>query len=158
MTIPVSTVPAAETYITSAISTAIAGDSLSTSILVCTGEPGMDLPNDVIAVGYPETRRAVDPRFFVGSGGSGWLYETYEVDITISTWQGGGSSQSATVSARAWTLASYVETAVRTDPSLGGAVIVSYPMDTVGGDPQWTEEPIGLGATITMTVHCEARI
>ena len=154
----VSTVPAAETYITSAISTAAASDSLYNEILICKGEPGMDLPNDVIAVGYPETRRTVEPRFFIGSGGTGWLYETYEVDITISTWQGGGASQAATVSQRAWTLAGYVESAVRTDPSLGGAVLISYPMDTNGGDPQWTEDPIGLGATITLTVRCEARI
>ena len=160
MTIPVSTVPLALAYLNTAITTAYAADANASQILLTFIDPGAgpDLPNDIISIG--EVVRTVEPMAMVGSGGQFWLDEKYEIECMISSWTGSGPEDGLNtvvlaMSARAWQLLSYVETAVRTDPSLGGLVTVAYPMAATAPVTGWTENPIGLAAEITFRIHVE---
>lgn len=156
-TIPLSTVPAVSTYLLGAIQAQVATDPLAASMLVKLGEAGVDLPNDIITIG--EVRRRLTPRTFIGSGGLDWELETYDIEVFISTWTGSGDSDDTSVVSiqlndRLWQLIGYVETAVRTDPSLGELVTVAYPASTTATGPTWPETG-GLIAQAEMTVHAE---
>src|ERR1035438_7723069 len=148
MTIPASTVPAA----IEAIKAATAAQMTDPSILLTVGDPGMDLPDNVIAIG--EVRRTVEPATFIGNGGLFWLEEKYDIDVVCSAWS--GSDNRTTITDMAWTLVNYVETAVRTDPSLGGIVNVAYPVGTHTLSATWTEDPDGMTIEIEMAIHVEA--
>lgn len=145
---PASTVPQA----IEAIKTATAAQMTDPSILLTVGDPGMDLPDNVIAIG--EVRRTVAPATFIGSGGLFWLEETYDIDVVCSAWS--GSANADTLTATAWTLVNYVEAGVRTDPSLGGVVNIAYPAGANTPSAVWTEDPVGLKVEIVLPVHCEA--
>lgn len=156
--IPVSTVPSALAYLNTEIAAAYADDPLASQILVTFIDPGdgPDVPNDIIALG--EVVRTVEPVSLVGSGGQGWLNEEYEIECTVSSWTGSGPEQGdntipLAMIARAWQLVAYVETAIRTDPSLGDLVNVAYPMAATAPVVGWTEKPVGLAAEITFRIH-----
>jgi len=149
MAIPASTVPAAVTYIHSHITTAI-NDA---AVLVSYGPPGTNQPDDMIVVG--NVNREVGPIQMVGSGQAGWLDEIYTIDVIASVFRGGDNGQ--TVMERAAALADVVVAVVRTDPSLGGAVIVAYPT-TVDYEQNWDDQHKGRVVDATVTIRCRARI
>ena len=138
MTIPVSTVPAAVAALTTLITTQVATDTQP--ILVCQGEIGMDAPNDIIQIAT-NVRRTVRPEAFIGSYQSGSLQEDYTITCLASSWS--GDPDPVAITTRAYTLAAYIETAVRTDPTLGSTVIEAHPSGTDGGQATWTPDPVG---------------
>ncbi len=152
MSIPISTVPAAMKYLVAEIETQVNDDS----VLISYGPPGTNQPNDIIAVMGFEARE-VQPHSFVGGGGQHWLYETYEILIVVSVFRGGPTVNESCFE-RAMTLLSAVETAVRTDPSLGGAVLESNPSHVDKSDAFYDSEHKGFVVELPLLVHCEAEI
>lgn len=159
MNIPVSTVPAAIAYLAAAIKEQCKADSLP--IMLTVGEPGMDMPPDVIQIG--EVHRNPEPYAMVGSGGQFSLEEKYDVALLTSTWTGDSqdgwdTSVQVGLTERAWQLAAYVENAVRLDPCLGGLVVLAYPSVGVSVGPEVSEDPIGLKCEVALSVHVEATL
>ena len=145
--IPVSTVPAAVASLTTLINTQVATDSLP--ILVCQGDVPMDVPNDIIQIAT-NVRRSVKPEAFIGSYQLGSLQEDYTVSCLCSSWS--GDPDPVAITARAYQLAGYIETAVRTDPTLGTNVIEAHPAGTDGGNATWTDSPVGRLCELTVDV------
>lgn len=166
MAIPVSTAPAARSFLLTAIQNVVsAGDNPTDNpALVRLGEVGPYKPNDIIVIG--NVRRDVATQNFVGSGGQYWLRETYEIDVEINTWLASGDTDGAdsttalAVDARGWQLLGYVETAVRNDPSLGGLVEIARPLTTTATGPIWTLPPsdVGLMLGLTLPIRCEVTL
>lgn len=123
MAIPVSTVPAVKGWLYDQLSSLLGAQNL----LVSYGEPSVRIPDDVVIVG--DVHRTAKPEQIVGSGGAGWLWETYTVEVDIDCYAGGADQQQ--VDQRAWQLVGQVEQTVRGDPTLGGQVIVAYPKQAV---------------------------
>lgn len=150
MSIPVSTFPTAIAAIISQTQTQVNTDSLASQIVVTWGEPGMDLPNDIIMIGVDHTRK-VNPEVLIGSYQTGSLKEAYTIDCLASSWS--GDADPVALGNRAWVLAGYIETAVRTDPSLGTSVLEAHPSGTKGQGPTWTIDPIGRLCQVTVTIE-----
>ena len=146
MTIPVSTVPAAIAALTALITTQTASDP---TILVCLGEVGMDVPNDIIQVAT-DVRRTVIPEAFLGGYQAGSLQESYVITCLVSSWS--GDPDPVAITNRAYTLAGFVETAVRADPSLGSTIIEAHPSGTTGGNATWSESPVGRLCELSVTI------
>jgi hypothetical protein len=152
-------VPAVSQYLVTAITNATMGDPLP--ILVKLGDPGVNVPNDVVIIG--EVRRTVDQLAYVGSGAQFFLQEQYDITISTTSWSGTGDSDdtntvSVVLSNRAWQLVAYLETAIRTDPSLGGLVLVAFPRESASAGPVWTTNPVGLQAQVDVVIHVEATL
>lgn len=141
MTIPVSTVPAAIAALTSQIQTQVNTDASASAILVATGEEGTDSPDDLIIVAT-NVNRGVTHENFMGGLQLGALEEKYTVDVLCTSWT--GDPDAIVNMDRAWTLVSYVETAVRTDPTLGGTVPISRPAGSKGGQSFWSKGTNGV--------------
>ena len=158
VTIPVSTVPAVIEYLLTQIEVAANQDPGSGDFLVCLGEPSVDFPSAIIEVAK-DVRRTVVPQTFIGSGGQDWLNESYDIDILVSVAMETVDVQTdpLTLTQRAWQLLSYVETAVRTDPSFGGLDLIAYPRTAVQEGPSWTGGTSGAGllTVVTLTIHIE---
>lgn len=150
MTIPASTVPAATLYLHTQLTTQIN----DTAVLVQYGPPGPNQPDDIVAIGLDIDQESV-PYQMVGSGQAGWLDETYTVDITISVFRGGDDPRAA--HERAWTLKNAVDQVVRGDPTLGGAVLVSWPSG-VSSRQDLEEQHKGRTVMLVQRVTCRARI
>ena len=146
MSIPVSTVPAAIAALTTLVTTQTAADP---TILVCQGEVGMDTPNDIIQIAT-DVRRTVVPEAFLGSYQAGALQETYTITCLVSAWS--GDPDAVAITSRAYVLAGYIETAVRTDPSLGSTILEAHPGGTSGGNATWTESPVGRLCELSVTI------
>ena len=82
MTTTVSTVPAAIAALTSLITAQVATDSLP--ILVCQGEPPMDMPSDIIQIAT-DVMRTVVPQVFLGGYAQGSLEERYTITCLPGT-------------------------------------------------------------------------
>jgi hypothetical protein len=149
VTIPASTVPASVLFLWNGITTAI-NDA---AVLVSYGPPGPSQPDDIVMVGNID--RVVRPFQMVGSGQAGWLDEEYGVEVVVSVYRGGDDARTAFE--RAASLADTVVSVVRTDPSLGGAVIVAHP-GQVTYDQAFDVEHKGRLVTVTVDVRCRARI
>lgn len=153
MTIPVSTVPTAIAALTSQIQTVVnSGEGTNApSVGLFTGDEdgGMYRPNDRIIVAT-NVRRTVKPQVLMGSYQQGSLNETYTIDVLVSSYT--GDNDPVTNMNRAWVLVGYVETAVRTDPTLGTDVLESHPGGTQGGQSYFTEDPIGRQTDIIVSV------
>jgi hypothetical protein len=152
MTIPVSTIPAALAGLQALVAAQVATDASAAQVVVCVGEPGMDLPNDIIQLGT-DVRRTVKPETFIGSFAAQALDEQYDIECKVSSWS--GDPDPVAVINRAYQLAGYIETAVRTDPTLGGVVLEAYPSGTGGGNAEWSGDPVGRLAELTVTIHIE---
>jgi hypothetical protein len=164
--IPSSTVPAVIQYLLTAIGQQVAGDPVG-DILLYMGEPGMNIPNDMIEIQGKVSRQT--PHFaMVGSADQLSTYEKYNVTIVCSSAMAGDASipdtspqgLSSLVQARAYTLLSYVETAVRLDPTFGGLDLIGWPKGSTGGDPVWAPpnaagEVLGMICEITSTISVE---
>jgi hypothetical protein len=156
--IPTTSVPSALAYLLSATTEQVKFDAAASSILIGFTDPGFgpDVPNEFIQFG--EVKRLETPTTFQGGGGQFWLNEVYDIACLVSVWTGSSDSDGATdvqveQIARVWQLYSYVETAIRLDPSLGDLVDQANPQDTVQSVPEWTQEALGLLVEINFTVH-----
>jgi hypothetical protein len=107
------------------------------------------LPDDIISVG--DVMRTIDTFQMVGSGGAGWLDESFTVMVTVSVYRGGDNAQA--VFERACVLAAAVEAAVRNDPTLGGAVTQAHP-SVAEYMASWEAEHKGRVAEIIMHISC----
>jgi hypothetical protein len=144
-----STVPAALAGLMALVKAQVATDPLASKILVYYGEPGMDEPDDIILIGK-NVHRTVDPRVLLGGYGQGALQETYEIVCEASTWS--GSEDPLAAITRAYELAAYIESAVRTDPTLGTSVLEAHPAGSSDGDPEWTADPVGRLCTLSVLI------
>lgn len=128
MSIPASTVPAVVDWLVTNIAAhptvAAAPTDGSQPVLVVYGPPGTYQPDDIIAVAFP-VQGTFTALAMVGSGGAGWLREDYDVAVEISCFRGGDDAKS--VFARAGQLAYAVADTVRSDPSIGDAVVQAMP-------------------------------
>lgn len=149
MTIPASTIPAAKLYLHTQI-TALINDA---AVLVSYDPPGPNQPDDIVMVGAVD--RQVVPYQMMGSGQAGWLDEQYSVEVVVSVYRGGDDARTAFE--RACTLADQVVYVVRTDPSLGGAVVVAHPEQS-RYEPVHEDEHKGRLVTVTIPIACRARI
>lgn len=155
VTIPTSSVPSVIEYLLGAIQGQCANDALFDDMLIRIGQPGVNFPNDMIWISGTRRSQSIDT--FIGSGGTDWLNEKYDVTVTISTWVGTGDADdnsvlSTQLTERVWQLIAYVETAVRNDPGLGGLVDFAYPRDVTTEGPVWTEGDPGLKVVADVVV------
>lgn len=159
--IPVSTVPAAIAAIAAAIQAQIAAAADTTTELFV-GTPAQARPNTMIVVAT-DVRRVPEKAATVGSGGRNWIEEKYTVVVEVTVAKAVQAPTPVTgplsVVDRAWQLVAYVESAVRSDPSLAGTVLEAYPARSSGGRPR-----VGAGASpgrvvnIPVFIHCSAVI
>ena len=134
MAYPVSTVPAAVTYLISAFQTQLSTDPNPQIITLYVGnDPGMiDTPD---LVGIEDVTRTLQHFAMVGDGEDLAMYEKYSVIVKISSSQRAATQAEASLylMPRVWKLLSYLELAVRLDPSLGMEVLTAWPGRTRGG-------------------------
>lgn len=154
--IPVSTVPAAQAYLLTNIQALVYGDARAADTLVCLGEPSKSAPGGIIEIAS-DVRRVPVPTTFRGNGGQFWLNESYDISVDISAAAETIDTDVDTLalSERAWQLLAYVETVVRSDPSLGDLVNEAWPSQTTGGRVEWSENNVGRVCELTLLVHCE---
>lgn len=149
MTIPSSSVPGAIGAILSAITTAAAGDR--STMTICLGVPGTNVDDDIIWIDG-EVARSLPVESMIGSFGAQALREVYDLTINVSSF---ADSDDLTVMTRAYQLAAYVESAVRSNPTLGGLVELCVPTGSTGGQPQPVQEPAGVQCELVIKVHIE---
>lgn len=156
MTIPTTTVPAARTYLINAITTQVASAGLSEPTCeVYDSAPDHETEADVIAV--CGARRTVQAMALVGSGGQFWRQEHYSIEVLIDCYQGGVDGAMEAVNLRAYQLLSLIETAVRTDPSLGGLVVQAAPASSESA-PAWDDNHMGARCVITASIDVTATL
>lgn len=152
MTAPTSTAPAVKAAIVAGVQAALTAVS-DTATLVCYDEPGPAQPDDIVSIGRVD--REVTALSLVGSGGTGWLDEQYTIEVIVSSYRGGDDPQ--TVFERAASLADTVIEFVRSDPSIGGRVVVARPSHwTYEGT--WEPEHKGRIATAVGHIYVTTRI
>jgi len=154
--IPVSTVPAVKAYLFAQLKAKLTPDPIQTasSLTVFYDEPGPNQPDDIVVVGACKSRQ-VTPFQMVGSGGRGWLYEKYMLEVTVACFRGGDNAQ--LIYERAYALTGQIETAVRSDPSLGGLVTQAHPAGS-HDDPQWETQHKGRTVAVVIDIDVEAEI
>lgn len=155
-TYPTSTVPAVLAYLQNAFQVQFSGDDNPQNIYLVVGDPGEQAPPDIVEITGVE--RTVPHFAMVGDGENLAQYESYQVHVKISSAMRGDTAEtiSPLVTARAWQLLGYVETAVRLDPSLGSIVLTAWPGRSVGGVPVWSTGDVnGMICEITTTVDVE---
>ncbi|MFC0438758.1 hypothetical protein [Kutzneria buriramensis] len=145
--IPPSSVKAVRPALFTQLQTTITG----TDLLVSLGKPGTYNPSDIVWVG--NAHRTTKPSHMVGSGGAGWLDESYQIQVTVEVFRGG--DEELVVWNRTCDLVDAVEAAVRTDPSIGGLVLWSYPQQA-SYDSDWEPEGKGRLAVAELLIHFEA--
>lgn len=155
MTIPSSTAPAARRFLFDQLTAQLVPDPLSptSSLLVCYDQPGPNDPDDIVAVG--KVTRQINPNSLVGSGGPGWLEERYTVAVVIDVYRGGDDAPACFD--RASLLVDQVCAVVRSDPSLGGAVLTARPLSS-DIEGEWDAENLGRHAVATVDIECYQRI
>jgi len=117
------------------------------NVLVCLGEPGPYQPDDIIAVG--NVHRTTNPSHLVGSGGTGWLDETFQIQVLVEIYRGGDDEPGAF--GRLCDVVDQVEAAVRADPSIGGLVLFAYPQQ-VSYESGWEADHKGRLATAVLSI------
>ena len=152
MSIPVSTVPSAIAALTSQIQTQVNTDPSATAIAVFTGDEDRNRANDRIIVAT-NVNRTVTHEAFLGSLQLGSLEEKYTIEVLVSAYS--GDPDGVANMNRAWVLAGYVETAVRTDPTLGSSVLIARPAGTRGAQSYWTADPVGRQCDITVAIFVD---
>jgi hypothetical protein len=155
MTIPSSSAPAARRFLFDQLTAQLTPDPAfpKSQLLVVYDSPGPFQPDDIVAVG--KVHRQINPNSLVGSGGAGWLEESYQIEILIDVFRGGDYAQ-ATFE-RAVALTDAVCAAVRSDPSLGGAVLSARPT-TSTHDSEWDDEHKGRRCVSALEIDCYQRI
>lgn len=155
MSIPSSSAPAVRQWLFDQMTAALTPDpnSPTSMLLVCFDEPGPNQPDDIVYVG--KVTRHISVNSLVGGGGAGWLEERYSVDVDIDVYRGGDDPQ--TVYKRCSDLADAVVAIGRTDPSMGGNVLVGKPV-TSDHDVTWDDAHTGRRGTATVVFECYQRI
>lgn len=154
MTYPVSTVPAVKTWLYAQLQTACTADA-GVDLLVRYGDPGPYDPEDVVSVGDIRQRR-VEPFGMVGTMQAGSLNEAYTLTVEVDVMRAGDDPAGAATT-KAWALASQVETAVRTDPTLGSNVILSRP-STSSDTGQWSDDHNDYAVHVEVDIYAETVI
>jgi hypothetical protein len=149
MAIPVSIVPKAIAAIMAAVKIQVATDPNATTIALVQGDPGPDLPVDIIAIGTRAYRRMA-PNNLVGSGSTYWLNEDPVITSLVSCYT--GADDPVGIQTRAYQLVGYIETAIRTDPSLGGLVDQAYPSQTDDTGARWVDGGRLVEITVDITI------
>lgn len=146
-----TTVGAAITAFIADISTACA--SLDPTIQVTDGPPIQYLAPDYVWVrGWEYDLEAPAT---LGGGPNGFqLDEAYTIDVTIRSWR--GDSVQADSRAPALNIFAAIQTAVRNDPTLGGAIRVCW-IDK-GTAVQGVTPRGGTACEIEFSLRCEARL
>lgn len=153
--VPVSTAPAVVAFLTAGLTTNLTQYDPQTALSVAYIEQtGGYNAFDQVTIG-DVGNRTVRRTQMVGTGGAGWLYEEYTLDIEVMSWQGGQNLQ--LVVERAWRLLGQVEAFIRSDPSLGNLVIVAYPSSSKS-TAGYMDDKKGVSCVIDVTVDVEARI
>jgi hypothetical protein len=156
MSIPASTAPAVMAYLVAGVQAApeMPATLLGSPVLVSYGIPGTYNTPAAIAVGTRITATARMEQL-VGSGGPGWLYENYQLEVMVEAFLGGDDPQS--VEQAAYSLWQVVADVVRDDPQLGGLVIVAYPSkwESVSS---WDPNHKGRVCQITGEIDVEAQL
>lgn len=154
MSSPPSTAPGVVAYLVGQVpgSPDLPATMLGDPPLVCYARPGTYQPACIIAVGTKITQQA-QPYQMVGSGGAGWLYERYRLEVLISTFQGGEDPQA--VQEAGWTCWQAVAGVVRADPSLGGRVVQAFPA-SYEMTTEWDPDHKGFVADMTCEIEVEA--
>jgi len=154
MTVPVSTVPAAKTWLIGQLQSALT-QAADGALFAVQYEPfGTNQPED--RVWFGDTSRQAVP--WTMTGGliiPQSMQETYDLTVNISCYRGG--DQTSTAELRAWALLAGVEDVVRTDPTFGGLLIRSYP-NTAQAALDWDEQFKGLFCSIPLTISCLAQL
>jgi hypothetical protein len=153
--VPSSSAPAVRTYLHDQLTVTLQPDPNSprSSLLVCYDVPGPNQPDDIVSVGKVHRRLAANS--LVGSGGAGWLEERYTVEVIVDVYRGGDDAQATYL--RASSLAESVIAVVRSDPTLGGAVVVAKPITDLT-EVEWDDQHAGFHACSTLEFECYQRI
>lgn len=154
MSIPVSTVPAVRQYLLTQIQAQI-GIYTAPIVEVYLSDADHESAADLVIIGG--AHRALEPFAMVGSGGPHWLRETYHLEVSIECAQFGVDSTFSTVDSRAYQLLGMVETVVRTDPSLGGLVLVARPAESTS-EHAWGDEHQGPQCLIKAQIYVSAEL
>lgn len=123
------------------------------------GEPIHDWPVDD-GIYISQTNRTLQ-RLEMRAGTVGYLREDYVLVVEIAVFRGGdavapGDTTSA-IEQRCWDLVNAVETAVRNDLTLAGAVPEAFPESSVIVS-EWDPDNAGRRVRATVHVHCWAFI
>jgi hypothetical protein len=155
MAIPRSTAPAARKWLFDQLTATLTPDpdNPAASLLVCYDDPGPNQPDDIVSVN--NVARTFEAGAFVGSGGAGWLKERYTITVSIDVFRGGDDAQATY--ARAQVLADGVVDVVRSDLSLGGAVLTATPVSD-SAEGEWDADHLGRHVTSTIEISCFAQI
>lgn len=153
--IPESSAPAARKWLFDALTLALPLDQLdkSASLLVCYDQPGPNQPNDIVSVGKVHRQIAVSA--MVGDGGAGWLEENYTIEVLVEVFRGGDTAPAAYN--RTSDLVNAIVAVVRSDLSLGGAVLRAKPVSD-STEVEWDDDHGGQLATSTVEISCYQRI
>ena len=153
----VSTAPAAITNLLAAFNLQSAVTTPSGYAMgVVRGEPQDNLPLDEAIYVERVTNRVLTRQQMVGGGGLGYLREDYTIPVEVRVFRAGDLATD--VDARAFELAGAVESAIRADLTLGGAVLEAWPENSDYVDEWLTEPRIGRRGSLTIQVHCWASI
>ena len=120
------------------------------------GEPQSNLPLDEAIFVMEVRSRSLQRVQMVGGGGYGYLREDYIIPVEIRVMRGGDNV--IDVEARAWQLVGAIETAIRSDLTLGGAVLEAWP-ESQDLTSEWLSTPrVGRHVSSTINVHCWTHI
>jgi hypothetical protein len=155
-TIPASTAPAARRWLFEQLLAQIQPDPDDTqsSLLVCYDEPGTNQPGDIVSVGG--VTREITISAMVGSGGAGWLEERFTIAVVIDVYRGGPDAAQTSYD-RGAALLDQVVAIVRTDPTLGGAVLVGRPTESQT-EGLVLDDHTGRQSVVNLGIACYARI
>ena len=149
MTIPASSIPAAKLWIVQHIAAHLPTPNDPTVTISYDAPAAGTSFDDLIIVGRVE--RIVEPHAMVGSMQAGSLEEQYTVEVEVVVFRGGDQAQ--VVFERASALADAVVATVRTDPTLGGAVLLCRP-GALLYESLWDDGHLGREATVTVPIFC----
>ena len=164
-TYPVSTIPYVISYLTTQFQTYLSQDANPENITLFVGnDPGLPDTPDLVAI--VNVARNLEHFAMVGSGETLAMYEKYAVYVRISSAQRAATQAeaSAALIPRVYQLLSYLEYAVRVDPSLGmtappdngGMMLTAWPGQTQGGLVEVAPDNNGWICELSWKVDCEA--
>lgn len=153
MSIPASVQRAVREAIFAMATSAVAADGSHTLGVVYDVPAAAATPDDVVAVGRVE--RVPTPFAMVGSMGAGALHDEVTVHVVVEVFRAGYDPQA--VFERAADVVNSIESAIRADPTLGGAVYVARPSQG-SYEAAAADDHSGLIGTYELAVVCKALI
>ena len=153
----ISTVPTATANLITAISAQSAAKSVDNFVFgIHRGEPVHDWAVDD-GIYIAQVNRTIARNEMTGNA-VGALREDYTLIVEIACFRGGDNSDVvADVETRAWALVNAVETAIRADRTLAGAVPDAWQEGSTFIS-EWDPDNIGRRARVSINVHCWAFI